>query len=94
MSNTKQKYIRLGAFNEIVIFPEVIQHKKFKSFDVESAGFCYVNGDKKTVECFGESVSLGLKSNPEEDSLTATKQIFGSEAMLKLQKTYNEPKNK
>jgi hypothetical protein len=92
--NTKQKYIRLGIFDEIVIFPEVMQHKEFKSFNAESARFCYVNGDKKTVECFGESVSLGLKSNPEEDSLTATKQIFGIEATDRLQKIYNESKNK
>lgn len=76
----KQKYVRLKRYNEIIIFPEVIQHSKFEYFDVVSAGFCYVNPETKTVDCFGESISLRLKSNPIEDTEYATMQIFGYEA--------------
>jgi hypothetical protein len=42
--------------------------------EIISAGFCYIG--EKGVECFGESVSLGLPSNPEEDSKLATRQFF------------------
>jgi len=73
----KQKYVRLKEYNEIIIFPQIIQHKEFKHMNPISAGFCYVNNGK--VECFGESISLGLKSIPEEDIRLATRQIFGTE---------------
>ena len=46
-----------------------------------SAGFCYVNSDR--IVCFGESISLRLKSK-EDDTLIATKQIYGWEAMDKI----------
>jgi hypothetical protein len=81
MDETKQKYVRLRLFNEIIIFPTSIEHSDFKKFEPISAGFCYI-GDNK-VNCFGESYSLKLKSDP-EDSKIATKQIFGYEAMLEL----------
>jgi hypothetical protein len=81
--DTKQKYVRLKEYDEIIIFPCIIEHRQFKHLDPVSAGFCYVNSNK-TVVCFGESYSLDLKSNHIEDSLKATKQIFGVEAMLKL----------
>jgi hypothetical protein len=80
--DTKQKYVRLKEFNEIIIFPIVISHDEFKNWDVVSAGFCYVNSNRRRVDCFGESFSLGLKSNEKEDTLQATKQIFGVEAMI------------
>jgi hypothetical protein len=73
----KQKYVRLKDYDSIIIFPEVIQHREFKHMDVVSAGFCYVDPD--SVKCFGESVSLGLKSKP-EDSEIATKQVFGDDS--------------
>ena len=72
--DTKQKYVRLKEYNQIIIFPELIQHSKFEWWGVKSAGFCYVG--EKNVRCFGESISLGLKSL-EEDSELATKQLFG-----------------
>ncbi len=82
----KNKYVRLGedTYGAIIIFPIVIEHDTFKRFSPVSAGFCYINSDKETVECFGESVSLGLKSDETEDTKQATKQIFGVDAMLKL----------
>lgn len=71
----KQKYVRLHAYNSIIIFPEIIQHSDFMGWNVKSAGFCYINTDEKTVKCFGESISLGLKSD-EQDSQLATRQLF------------------
>ena len=79
--NTKQKYVRLKQYNTIIIFPEVLNHSDFKHMDPISAGFCYVRKDR--VDCFGESYSLRMKSDP-EDTKIATKQIFGVEAMLTL----------
>jgi len=72
--NTKQKYIRLERYDEIIIFPEVIEHSSFKHMKPISAGFCYIE-DRK-VSCFGESYSLGLESK-EDDSQRATWQLFG-----------------
>tara|TARA_R110001592_G_scaffold342710_1_gene632698 strand:- start:299 stop:544 length:246 start_codon:yes stop_codon:yes gene_type:complete len=79
--DTKQKYVRLKDYDEIIIFPQLIQHSDFKYMNPISAGFCYVGNDK--IDCFGESVSLGLSSR-EDDTLKATKQVFGWEAMEKL----------
>jgi hypothetical protein len=72
----KHKYVRLKKYDEIIIFPVIIDHSDFKNFGVISAGFCYVEKDQ--VLCFGESVSLKLKSK-EEDTDIATKQFFGEE---------------
>ena len=79
--DTKQKYVRLGDYDEIIIFPELIMHSEFQYMNVVSAGFCYVNEDK--VSCFGESISLRLSSK-EDDSFIATKQVYGWDAAYKL----------
>lgn len=78
----KQKYIRTRN-NEIIVFPELIQHKEFKDFEPVSAGFISI-GIKKVdgypvtdCSCYGQSDSLGLKSNEEEDTRLAIKQILG-----------------
>lgn len=78
--DTKQKYIRL-KYNEIIIFPEVINHSDFKHMNPISAGFCYVTDNK--VDFFSESIGLRLKSM-EDDSFHATKQLFGWDAAEKL----------
>ena len=70
----KQKYIRTQN-DEIIIFPCVIEHSKFRYLNPISAGFCFIN--ENNVECLGMSFSLNLMSNPEEDSMRATFQIFG-----------------
>lgn len=80
--DTKQKYVRIGK-DEFIIFPMFINHDAFYNFHPTSAGFCYIYGNK--VDCYGESVSLKLKSLP-EDSMLATKQIFGYEAALNMDK--------
>lgn len=82
MFDTKQKYVRLGKYNEFIIFPVTIEHSEFKRLNPISAGFCYINNGK--VNCFGESYTLSLKSE-EDDSLLATKQIFGIDAVLEIE---------
>lgn len=79
--DTKQKYIRTKE-NEVVIFPCTISHDEFKHWHPVSAGFCYVNPKSESVDCFGESISLNLKSD-ESDTKYATKQVFGVDAILK-----------
>ena len=83
MFDTRQKYVRLKQYNSIIIFNSIIEHAEFKNLEPTSAGFCYVN--ENSVDCFGESISLNLKSNP-TDSMFATKQIFGWEAAEKIKK--------
>ena len=79
--DTKQKYVRLGEYDQIIIFPTIIEHSDFKSMKPISAGFCYVHSDK--VVCFCNSISLGLKSM-DDDTLMATKQIYGWEGIESL----------
>ena len=63
MMDTKQKYVRLKEYNQIIIFPQIIEHSAFSRWDVITAGFCYVGKNK--VSCFGKSVSLKLESDTE-----------------------------
>lgn len=74
MFDTKQKYVRLASYNQIIIFPQTIKHSEFKYYNIVSAGFCYVENNK--VICFGRSDSLNIDSH-ETDTAIATKQIFG-----------------
>jgi hypothetical protein len=78
----KMKFVRLKEYDQVIIFPCIIEHSRFRYFEPVSAGFCYINRNK--VDCFGESFSLNLKSNPKEDTLQATKQVFGAEAMMAI----------
>ena len=71
----KQKYVRLKEYNQIIIFPDDIMHSEFRGMNPISAGFCHIKNE--LVSCFGESISLDLKSMP-DDSEISTKQIFGS----------------
>lgn len=79
--DTKQKYVKLKEYNQIIIFNSLLSHNQFENFGIASAGFCYVGEDK--VTCFGESVTLKLKSD-ENDSYYATKQLFGYDNAISL----------
>lgn len=72
----KMKYVRLEQYNQVIIFPCVMEHSTFRGLDPKSAGFCYFNPSAKRVDCFGESISLGIKSD-KKDTYHATKQVFG-----------------
>ena len=80
----KAKYIiidnRLG-----VIFPDFVQHVDMAAYlrhkgEVTSAGFVsYHCPDyySLNIEAHGESISLGIKSKPEEDSRLLTRMLQG-----------------
>lgn len=73
----KQKYI-ITRNREIIVFPEMIQHSDFSDWEPISAGFISfgVNKDgNPTCSCYGRSISLGLDSRPEEDTLIAKLQL-------------------
>lgn len=80
----KQKYIRTKD-NFIIVFPELIQHSEFKHLEPVSAGFISIYPDKDdklflpflNCKCYGESVSLNLKSKEDEDTKLAKWQILG-----------------
>ena len=79
--DTRQKYVRLKEYDEIIIFPQIIEHSEFKTLNPVSAGFCSI-GDN-VINCYGISVSLNLECK-EDDSFIATKQVFGWDAAEKL----------
>lgn len=73
----KQKYV-ITSNKEIIVFPELLQHSDFKKFNPISAGFISFGINKEgnpSCYCYGESISLGLKSDPEEDTKLAKKQL-------------------
>ena len=77
----KQKYIKTED-DVIIVFPELLQHSRFKGFKPVSAGFISIGYSNKQqctqCTCYGESISLGLKSDP-EDSKIAFQQILGND---------------
>jgi hypothetical protein len=59
------KYIRFKGEPTIILFPDFMAHSDAaKGHEVSSAGFV----DTDTWRCYGESVSLGIPSNPESDT--------------------------
>lgn len=66
----QKKYILNYCTKHFVIFSEEVSHDQENGLFGTSAGFCkfYIEDGKIGVECFGESVSLMLKSNQEIDS--------------------------
>lgn len=74
------KYVIIDG--SAIVFSAAIQHKDMVRHGqkCESAGFVtfhYKEGDDDYIyaKCYGESVSLGIKSNPEDDSRLITRQI-------------------
>ncbi len=70
----RQKYIKTKS-GKVIIFPCEIEHHLFKSMNPLSAGFCHISDSR--ISCFGESISLNLKANVDEDTKIANQQIFG-----------------
>jgi hypothetical protein len=72
------KYIKTKD-NTIIVFSMAFHHSSFSGFYPISAGFISIGADerhKPTCECYGESITLKLKSDP-EDSELARRQILG-----------------
>ncbi len=71
------KYIRTQD-DEIIIFGQIMNHSDFKRWNPKSAGFVSMGIDQNgnpSLSCYGESVSLNLKSNPDEDTKLAKIQL-------------------
>jgi len=79
--DTRQKYVRLKKYDQVIIFPQGIEHSAFKHLEPVSAGFCSI-GDGM-ITCYGRSISLNLYGK-EDDSYIATKQVFGDDAAEEL----------
>lgn len=71
------KYIRTKD-DEIIVFPSSIYHLEFSDWQPKSAGFISFGLSQKTknptCRCYGESLSLGLKSH-EDDTELARRQL-------------------
>ena len=75
----KVKYIKTED-NQIIVFGEYYTHDQFENFKPISAGFIGFGQDKDgqiTCECYGKSISLGLKADEKGDTELAKKQILG-----------------
>ena len=75
---TQVKYIRTKD-NMIIVFGALLKHSDFKNCNPISAGFISIGiGNDKNPDCtcYGESISLELKSL-EDDTQLAKKQILG-----------------
>lgn len=57
-----------SSFLGAMCFCELFNHSNVRSIfhTIESAGFFHVNDDL-SISCYGESVGLKVKSNPERD---------------------------
>ena len=70
------KYV-LTREHKIIVFPNLFAHKDFESYKPISAGFITfgVKNGKPVCYCHGESIGLGLRSNPDEDTELAMEQL-------------------
>lgn len=59
------KYIRLRGQATLILFPDWMPHADMaRERFVSSAGFV----DTETWTCYGDSISLGIESNPDSDT--------------------------
>jgi hypothetical protein len=73
----KVKYIKTED-KEIIVFGEIMVHSDFKHMNPISAGFISFGINEEgnpTCKCYGESISLGLSSDEEEDTFLAQSQL-------------------
>ena len=73
----KAKYIKTKD-KEIIVFGEIMVHSDFKHMNPISAGFISFGINEEgnpTCKCYGESISLGLSSDEEEDTFLAQSQL-------------------
>ena len=76
---SKVKYIKTKD-KQIIVFGEFYTHDQFKNFEPISAGFIsfdYDSNSELVCNCYGKSVSLGLKADVKEDTELARNQILG-----------------
>jgi len=74
---SKVKYI-ITKDNYIVVFGELFNHSDFRHMDPIRAGFISFGVNKEgnpTCSCYGESISLGMVSDPDLDTQIAKRQL-------------------
>lgn len=78
----KAKYVIVEG--SAIVFSAAIQHKEMVGYNQRCDGAGFVTFHTSVDEygdtiikanCYGESVSLGIKSRPEQDSALVTRQI-------------------
>jgi hypothetical protein len=72
------KYI-ITPESEIIVFPETMLHSHFEDFKPLRAGFISFGVDSDgnpSCSCYGESYSLGLRSDPEKDTKIAKQRLI------------------
>ena len=76
----RSKYIIIDSdFGELpIVFSELFKHSDMKAIQgkIVSAGFCFIDHNGQ-YSCYGDSVSLGLKSR-EEDATILNKMLGNS----------------
>jgi hypothetical protein len=80
MFQHKQKYI-VTKDDVMIVFSDLLEHSDFRGHNPISAGFLSIGATAKyepTIQCYGESISLGIKSREEEDTALAKRQILGN----------------
>lgn len=74
------KYIIIDENKSPILFGKLVIHSDVaKPFDtIKSAGFCKISfqNNKLKIKCFGESSTLNIKSNPEEDEKLIKESFF------------------
>lgn len=75
------KYVKTNK-NEFIFFSPKIEHVTFEFLGIKSAGFCSFKHDNQLVECYGKSLSLGIKSEEQIDSIAATAQVYGTMKLI------------
>lgn len=73
------KYIIIGV-DTPVVFDETLVHANVAralgaATNITGAGFCQISSSE--FVCWGESISLGVKSNGDHDSLILTRRLGG-----------------
>jgi len=82
MNNSKYIVVKINGYEVIIVFPSLVTHVQIgNNFnEVISAGFVGIRTNKNIDgyreaggDCYGESVSLGLKSRVKEDTILLNK---------------------
>lgn len=84
MNNVKYVIVNGSA----IVFSAAIQHKDMVGYNEKCEGAGFVQfvpfknewGEERVkASCYGKSISLGIESRPEEDSMIVTRQISNCE---------------
>jgi hypothetical protein len=76
------KYVIVGG--SAIVFSAAIQHKDMVGYNEKCSGAGFVrfaiekdewDDDIIVAKCYGKSISLGIESNPEQDSIIVTRQL-------------------